>query len=210
MQLDELKNQWQLLANNYPTRQPVIDDLFDEIVSAYSELHRFYHNLNHIAHFFNELDSCGSISNETLLAVWYHDLVYRPGAKNNERKSADQAKLALNKLGLSRNSIERVDFLIMATESHLPGLGDKELNIFLDADMAILGSPPEKYQEYLRKIRMEYSKIPNFLFNRGRSQFLRSVIQQDCIFLSEYFREKYELAARENIKSELHTLRNSV
>lgn len=102
-----------------------------------------------------------------------------------------------------------VYFLIMTTQNHQADLGDVELKLFLDADMAILGSSSERYQEYCQQIRKEHANIPGFLFSQGRSQFLKLTIKQEQIFLSDYFREQYELNARKNIERELENLQKS-
>ena len=204
--LQELNARWNELLASYRVNQSVAEEEFEAIVTGYTEPHRYYHTLHHLYHLFTELDACQPISKETLWAVWYHDFVYQPGATTNEKKSTVRAAKFLNKLGADKSSIDRVITLINATKYHQSDFQDIELQFFLDADMAILGSDKEIYQDYCKAVRREHKSIPAMLFNRGRKKFLASVLAQPSIFMSDIFREKYELAARQNIEEELQLL----
>ena len=206
MIIDSLKARWQKLLLESHVGEQKGDQLFQEIVSAYSESHRFYHTLNHLSQLFEELDLCESVTNEMLWAVWYHDIVYKPGAKSNEKKSAKKAEESMRKLGAPQSSIDKVVTLIMATETHQSQYDDIDTQLFLDADMAILGSDEEVYLEYCVAVKQEHSSIPRFLFNRGRRKFLSTVLKHKSIFLSPYFIDKYEQLARTNIQNELSKL----
>ncbi len=203
MLIEALRNRWENLILDYPINHKDSISIFQEIISAYIQPHRSYHNLNHLNHLFQELDSCGSISNEMQWAVWYHDYVYKPGSKTNEKRSAKKAELIMFKLGIPQSNIDKVISLIMATENHQFSVNDSDIQFFLDADMAILGSDRLTYLEYCKAIRQEYSTIPDFLFNRGRKKFLSNILKQRSIFLSSFFRDKYEQDARINIIIEL-------
>ena len=208
---ESLEIRWQELVESCKVDQKVAEQCFQEITVAYNEPHRYYHNLNHLEHMFRELECCKTdsgfnVSNEMLWAVWYHDIVYKPGAKNNEKRSAEIAKNSLLELGISKENTDRVFELIMATKIHQCDSNDCEIQMFLDADMAILGSNKSTYSIYCETVRKEHSSIPGFLFNKGRKKFLASVLKQDDIFLSNYFNNKYEKIARENIQEELSNL----
>ena len=174
------------------------------MISAYSEPQRFYHKKNHLIQLFQELDSCDSVSNEILWAAWYHDVIYQPGAKNNEQKSTETATISLVNLGVNKININKIIALILATKNHQGEAADDDTRIFLDADMSILGSEEGAYLEYCDAVRKEHSAVPGFLFKRGRAKFLNSVLVQENIFCSPFFKDKYEEIARKNIKCELH------
>lgn len=208
-----LEARWLNLVDSCHVDQQISAPFFEEIVSSYSEPHRHYHNLNHLNHMFHELESCEAdsrniITNEMLWAVWYHDIVYKSGAKNNEKRSAIKAEESMRKLGIQQSNIDKVVSLILATENHQIKTDDIEAILFLDADMAILGSETEGYSEYCRAVRKEHSNIPNFLFKRGRKKFLVTVLKQGSIFVNSYFKNKYERIARENMQSELFFFNN--
>jgi predicted metal-dependent HD superfamily phosphohydrolase len=176
---------------------------FANIIAAYSEKHRVYHNLNHLKHFFGELAVVPNVTPAMLLAVWYHDIVYKPGNKHNEAKSAKIALDAIDVLGLDPAIGMRTAQLIEATQSHEAVKGDIEACYFLDADMAILGSSMPTYLKYADAIRQEHGKIPAFLYRRGRKKFLQTLLVQDRLFHTELFYERYEQQAHINIVEEL-------
>ena len=151
-----------------------------------------------------ENSTSNAVTNEVLWAVWYHDIIYKPSASTNEKKSAIKAKDSMQKLGIAQSSIDKVVSLILATENHQSHTNDIQTQIFLDADMAILGSNNETYSKYCNTIRQEHSSIPAFLFNRGRKKFLSAVLKQDAIFVSSFFSNKYEKTARINIELEIN------
>ena len=88
-------------------------------------------------------------ADETVLAaVWFHDAVYDGQA--NEERSAALARRALTELGFSASSIADVETLILATKTHAEdGLPENACE-FLDADLAILGSDPDRYRATCR------------------------------------------------------------
>ena len=62
----------------------IAGNCLQEIVKAYSGKSRYYHNLDHIAALLRM-----SASNEVInLAIFYHDIVYKVPALDNEHKSA--------------------------------------------------------------------------------------------------------------------------
>ncbi|GAK97841.1 hypothetical protein JCM19294_380 [Nonlabens tegetincola] len=65
---------------------------WDEVIKNYSNKKRFYYNLNHLQHMFNELqeveDFIESIDS-IRLAVFYHDLIYKVTSTENEEQSSE-------------------------------------------------------------------------------------------------------------------------
>jgi len=79
-------------------------------------------------------------------------------------------------------------------------------NLFLDADMAILGSAPVRYQRYLEAVRQEYRNTPQMLFKHGRKQFLTALLKEEWIYHTDNFRQAFEKQAHVNIQEELERL----
>jgi predicted metal-dependent HD superfamily phosphohydrolase len=208
-----LESRWIKLLESNHIEQQIGAPIFQEILSAHSEPHRHYHNLNHLNHMFQELDSyetdscengsSNKVTNEMLWAVWYHDFIYKPGAKTNEKRSAKKASDSMLRLNIQQSNINTVVSLILATEKHQANSLDRQACIFLDVDMAILGSDVKTYTNYCESIRKEHASIPDFLFNRGRRKFLSQTLKQGPIFISPYFHGRYERTARKNIEKEL-------
>lgn len=182
-----------------------IEKLWFEIEKRYTEKSRHYHNFAHIESMFTELDSVTARAenmNNLSFSVFYHDIVYDASSKNNEEKSAAFAVSQLAKINISSGAADKITRQIMATKSHQQS-DDPDTNYLLDADLSILGKDPETYFEYTRKIRKEYSVYPDLLYKPGRKRVLKHFLDLEYIFKTEYFREKYELQARENIEVEI-------
>jgi len=182
-----------------------IEKLWFEIEKRYTEKSRHYHNFAHLESMFAELDSVTARvenMNNLSFSVFYHDVIYDASSKNNEEKSAAFAVSQLAKINISSGAADKITRQIMATKSHQQS-DDPDTNYLLDADLSILGKDPETYFEYTRKIRKEYSLYPDLLYKPGRKKVLKHFLDLEYIFKTEYFREKYELQARENIEQEL-------
>jgi predicted metal-dependent HD superfamily phosphohydrolase len=65
--------------------------VFDRLVATYSEPHRFYHTLEHLAEMFKVAGKLADAAVDVAalqLAIWFHDAVYDPRATDNEERSA--------------------------------------------------------------------------------------------------------------------------
>ena len=202
---DELAQRWASLLRACGVAAEAAAPHFDALVSAYREPHRAYHDLEHLAHVFAELDGVPLWDPTVEWATWYHDAVYRPGKRDNERRSAVLARATLEQLHLDHLA-PRVVQLIEATARHDASSDDAAAQLFLDADMAILGAAPAPYERYVLGVRREQHHIPAFMFARGRRAFLRDVLGRSSIFLTEHFQRRYERSAQENLRHELAQL----
>jgi len=180
-----------------------VTEEFLAVIRCYTEHHRHYHNLDHVNRLLALCDELEINDLHVILAVFYHDTIYHPGNSNNEEKSADFARESLGRLGVVRGRVDRVCVMILATANHLVPQEDPLTQLFLDLDMAILGSPREEYQAYAEGVRKEHHLVPDFVFRKYRKKFLKSILAAESIFQTDLFREKYEAAARANIEWEL-------
>lgn len=203
MKTEFLKARWDTLIAGCGVDARVAFCYFEDLVNAYSERHRAYHNLTHITHFLTELDTVPKNDAVIEWATWYHDAIYCPGAPDNESRSALLARSVLTELGLDQELGPRVSKLILSTQSHQADESDMAQKLFLDADLAILGASANDYVTYSRAVRDEYYKIPDFLYRRGRRKFLEGMLRRDPIFLSDHFRDRYEQLAKTNLTIEL-------
>jgi len=141
------------------------------------------------------------------LAIWYHDIVYSVlcPAKNG-LKSAEFALKEISKGVLSKAERERLFCWIESTKKHFIPAKHATLSgqLFMDFDMAIIGTSREKYMTYASNIREEYGIYPDLLYKAGRKKALKSFLESGELFLTDIFREKYNKQARENIKYELN------
>jgi len=68
--------------------------------------------------------------------------------------------------------------------------------------LAILALP--SYQSYVKAIRIEYSIFSDEEYTQGRQKVIHTFLSQDRIYQSDYFFEKFEVLARNNLKRELN------
>jgi predicted metal-dependent HD superfamily phosphohydrolase len=186
--------------------QPEIDLLFGLLVNAYSKPDRHYHNLNHIHHVLTTIERFKLELHDPVavkLAAWFHDFVYNPQASDNEIQSAELAKELLTELNVSTELIDRIQQLILATQGHQIDRNDPDRCIFLDADLAILGTAPAQYQDYARSIRQEYAWVPDADYKTGRTQVLESFLQRDRLYCTDLLFDELESIARTNMKQEI-------
>ncbi len=183
---------------------------YDELTRHYSETHRAYHNSHHISHCLEELDSARSlaISPDTVeTAIWFHDAIYDPRAKDNEEQSATLAETTLTTAGVGPAIISQVRSLILITKHAAPPQQPDEI-LLVDIDLAILGQGRERYEAFEQQIREEYAWVPASDFAKGRGAILQSFLNRPSIYGTDRFRECYEQAARTNLAWALARLRS--
>ena len=187
----------------------------DTLQAAYRTPPREYHDWTHVGEVLRHYRDVAAGPGwarpvEAWLAVLYHDAIYDAGRRDNESRSA---RLAVTEIGrwLPDAGVDagRVAELIELTArhgQHSPrdfgaGPAADDTRHFLDCDMAILGAGPEAFDAYDRAIAAEYrGHVPGWLFRRNRRKFLRSLLDRPRIFLSDLFHERYDAAARANLR----------
>lgn len=209
--IEYVQQKW-LLLTSFSKKEDLKQALWEEIVYRYAEQHRYYHTLNHIAHLFT---LCESYLHQLVqpavvgFAIFYHDIVYDTFRDDNEGLSALIAREHLSRLQVKEQLIDYVETFIMATRDHqLPAHFPlhNDLALFLDFDVAILGEQPEVYKQYSHKIRQEYSKYNDKIYNQGRKAALQKIEAGGHIFHTENFRSTLEDQAKQNINNEVNVL----
>ena len=179
------------------------------ILDLYDEPDRHYHNIDHVGTmlvvFKSARPKC-TMPNEVTLAIIFHDAIYYPRAKDNEEKSAELAISTLLNLGLAPDVIERVALTILCTKDHKVESAFPESAYIIDADLSILGAPPEEYDKYAISIRREYSFVRDEDYRPGRTKVLRSFLDRESIYILPWFTALFEKQARENIAREIAIL----
>jgi predicted metal-dependent HD superfamily phosphohydrolase len=206
--LISLESSFKNLVNQYNKDEFLTQKLWEEIVTCYSEKHRYYHKLNHLENLIADLKDVKQDIfdwDSVLFAVLYHDIVYLPTNNKNEEHSAEVANQRLAEILFPKNRILKSYSMILATKLHSQTT-DSDTNYFTDADLSILGQEWDKYHIYTKQIRLEYSVYLNSDYNNGRRKVLNHFLAMDRIFKTQFFYNKYELQARENITKELETV----
>lgn len=182
--------------------------LWEDVRNQYNGAKRHYHNLGHLDAMLDHLDSCHDLIHDwdsVLFAMFYHDYVYKASRRDNEEKSSEQASKKLFLLQIPPRKVAFVNEMIIATKSHQEN-PNNDVNLFIDADLSILGASRENYQEYIKQIRKEYSIYPDLLYRPGRKKVLNHFLDMPAIFKTAFFQERLEKPARENIAWELSIL----
>ena len=203
-----LNNIFSHLLNQHHVSEHTIKILWDEVAEKHKEPHRHYHNFSHLGHLLsllNEVEKLTESPQALYLAVFYHDIIYDPKARDNEEQSAHLAKERLKDIKLPTTFIQKCTSTILATKSHLLH-EDKDINYFTDADLGILGSEWPEYVTYSQKIRKEYSCYPDKTYVEGRKKVLVHFLNMPRIYKTDYFFNKFEKRCRINLSKELNNL----
>ena len=190
------------------------DTVWQALDACYGEPARAYHNWTHIEAMLAGLDSVRGEAefqavryDEIELAIYFHDAIYDPHAKDNEARSAEMFRQAVARGSIiGPEAIERIAEMILATMTHGPS-ADSSTKLLLDLDLQILGSPPQSYDAYAHAVRAEYGFVPEELWRSGRAAVMKRFLERPAIFQTAHFNRLYEGAARENIAREVAGLR---
>jgi predicted metal-dependent HD superfamily phosphohydrolase len=99
----------------------------------------------------------------------------------------------------------RVAELVLATR-HLTLPREPDGQYLCDIDLSILGREPEVFDEFERRIRREYAWVPEPIYRSSRSEVLAGFLRRRSIYQTEFFRARYEQAARANLERSLRDL----
>lgn len=179
-----------------------------ELLAAYSEPTRFYHDSSHIAVCLQLLDRHRSSAlrpDEVELALWFHDAIYDTQRSDNEEQSADWARRSLAAARLPLEVIERIAGMIRATKHH--DANDSDTQLLLDIDLSILGEKPEVFARYDEAIRQEFSWVPDETYRAARLRILQSFLARREIFRTAAFQREFEGRARANLAARIDRLR---
>lgn len=183
---------------------------FAALERGYAEPHRRYHTAAHIKHCLRQFDLAAAemdAPDQVELAIWFHDVIYRPGAGDNERRSAD---LLLKLMGerVAPELRAAVDDLIMVTVHPVPPRTADQRYV-VDIDLSSFGLP---WKEFLRDsvaVREEFPHLSDAEFYPGQCKFLEALIARPHFCYTEFFRARHEQRARDNIRGYLQALRTT-
>ncbi len=177
--------------------------------AAYTEPHRHYHTLAHVADCLRELAGADvDAAGRALLtaAIWWHDAVYDPTRVDNEEQSAALAERHVAETGLDPGHGPEVARLVRLTKGHAVEPGDRLGALLVSIDLAILGRPEPEYDAYAEAIRAEYAHVPDALYRAGRAGVLRRFLEAPAIYADPGFGARYEAQARRNLAREIARL----
>ncbi len=182
----------------------------DEIEQDYGSMNRHYHVWQHVL----DMLEFANLHNDKVInqrvfnwSILFHDSIYDTQAKygENEIKSAQLSRDYLTDL-LPEKEIEEICRNILATASHECEPNDKQLALFLDTDLAILGREPEIYRTYSINIEREYSWMAPEKYKSGRSKILARFINNKPLYKTPEICTKLQTQAMVNMTNELAEL----
>ena len=190
-----------------PGELALADEFWVELVAAYQEPPRYYHNFDHVAEVVGWFAEVGRGPGwvrplEVVVAGLFHDVVYDCARSDNEVRSALVARTAIDRwLAAAPVDPARVAALIELTAAHEQSDGaDLDAGHFLDSDMAIVGAEAGRFDAYQRGVEREYRALYSAAdYRRGRKQFLAALAARERIFVSDYFHGRLDEQARANL-----------
>ncbi|MEE1822146.1 hypothetical protein PUR61_08055 [Streptomyces sp. BE20] len=177
-----------------------------ELLRRWAEPQRRYHTTEHLRAVLAHVDALAGHAADpdaVRLAAWFHDAVYRPDRSENEERSAVLAVRALTEAGLAAARVDEVARLVRLTVTHHPHPGDRDGEVLCDADLAVLGGPPDAYAAYAAAVREEYAFVPEPDFRAGRATVLRQLLALPALYRTPTAHERFDAPARANLAAEL-------
>jgi predicted metal-dependent HD superfamily phosphohydrolase len=188
--------------------QAPAESVWQQLKQHYQEPHRHYHTLSHLAQCLEQLDAAKAVIDEfnvTEMAIWFHDVIYRYGAGDNETLSADffRERAASH---MPAEFVERVCEFIVATQ-HTGKADDIGIAFMVDIDLSGFGLPWDDYLADSDALREEAPAISDEHYYQGKLRFLSELQRWPSLFQTEHFRKCLEPTAQTNIARYSDSLR---
>jgi predicted metal-dependent HD superfamily phosphohydrolase len=178
-------------------------DVHRRLVKFYEEPQRVYHTLNHIEHclsFFDKISGYLNTPDAIELAIWFHDVIYEPGATDNELLSADLFMEITQ--GLFDDSLRQTVYdNIMATLHDGSNIETNDSRFMVDIDLSSFALPWSEFSRDSNNLRLEMSSLSDADYYRKQTTFQQKLMDQPRFFKSDYFYDSYEEQARQNLKA---------
>jgi pantetheine-phosphate adenylyltransferase len=198
----DLKVAWSGLFNG--GQMDVFESLFERLL----EPQRYYHNPQHIKELLalitamtNDVPKSYNEDFIIKMAVWFHDAVYDPKAKDNEEQSQKLWQDFAMKANVDNQIVQWVSDIIIATKNHTLAPKSKLTDLFLDMDLAILGSTEARFAEYDKQIRKEYSFVPEDIYVKERAKILNLFLNTPDLFRTNYGKATWNAQAVKNLSN---------
>lgn len=101
--------------------QIVREIFFEDLLYRHAEPQRRYHTNSHLGALSELLDQHAPHippGSPPRLAIWWHDAIYDPQAKDNEERSAELAREHLARLGAAPAVVDETAHIILMTKNH--------------------------------------------------------------------------------------------
>ncbi|WP_322060560.1 hypothetical protein [Paraburkholderia sp. J63] len=172
--------------------------VYAELAQCYGEPVRHYHTLRHVRRCLRDFDCVrDAIPHPDVveLALWCHDVIYVPGARDNEQRSADWF---LHWAGDRIAMRERIAAAIFATR-HTRVPDELDECYACDIDLAALGALRRRFREDGVRLRAERPDLDALAYDLRERKILGSLLARPRIYLTDYFYARCEQGARANL-----------
>ncbi len=184
-----------------------VQHILSYLEKQYNNENRFFYNLTHVTYQLKLLEQNHYLLKDeevVFFAIWFRHISNDTWRTNNEERSAYVARLKLTDARVPNSTIQKVIQYISGCKNYSQPLENDEA-VFQDLDLAVFGIDSSVYEIYSDQIRKEWRRMPSFILNKRRKNFLHLLLDRDTIYNTEKFQTTYELQARRNIKFELES-----
>jgi pantetheine-phosphate adenylyltransferase len=158
-----------------------------DILKNYDEPHRFYHNFDHIFYMVELALTWGILTNDLLLAIIFHDIIYNPKDKDNEEKSAE--------LAFQLTGNETIKNAILDTKNH-EHFSSQLASYLCDLDLANIYGDFQTFYDNSYKIFKEYQFVDFSIYKDKRIEVLQKYgVNETYIEAIKAFKPKIGLYA---------------
>lgn len=173
-------------------------DTYAELSAHYTGPGRYYHTLYHVRRCLRDLDWARARIPDVdavELALWCHDVIYIPGAPDNEARSADwfvcraDGRIA---------GADRVATMILDT-THTGVPADLAGCYAADIDLATLGSPGTRFRRNAMLLRAERPDMNDIGYDAAERKYLGRLLARPRLYHTDLFHDRYEAPARRNL-----------
>lgn len=191
--------------------QPAVaETIYGRLIECYEEVHRHYHTLAHIRHCLYEFDRAAAFMDDpdaVEIALWFHDAIYEPGAKDNEQRSAELFQKYAEASGCADSAFQRRIYNLIVVTTHREQPGRKDEQFIVDIDLSSFGLPWDEFEQDGRRIRAECADMNDDAYYPSHVKFLQMLQERPTFFFTDFFQNRYERTARENIERLITSLR---
>lgn len=200
-------------------KDSAIDQVVTDLVAAYRENHRDYHDIRHPAEMLLMYDTLRGVHQAIdhthnhdlmVLLIAFHDVVVKVGRESgwNERVSADYAVNALQALDVNHELIRHVSCGILASAQHrlaasaliLPENVFNTILLFLDIDLAGLGQNAAGFADDTKRVWHEFrAHLERRTYDEGRAGWAARFLERPFIYHTEFFKA-HEVQAIKNLR----------
>jgi predicted metal-dependent HD superfamily phosphohydrolase len=191
---------------------------FEVLLGLYAEPHRKYHTIHHITSLLKRINALEPFSygdsyrpgldrfKETELAIWFHDAIYKIGAKDNEEESGRLCRSFLYSIGAENidggGFGKRVIEAIGATKHDGKPLYGNAARLMVDLDLAHFADHWNQFEATNKLVRKEYKDVPEDTYRWGRIGILSKMLTRPIYHILKNLEEP----ARRNLSQHIKDL----